>query len=72
MLIVLKLKVNNCRTFKLIQPNGETRIVTQLQTKKWEDLTAPSETKLLRDIVQRTRDLKNRDEREALSLFLGF
>ena len=50
------------RTFKLIQPNGETRKVTQLQTKKWQDFSAPDETKLLRDIVHKTRDLSNRDE----------
>ena len=51
-----------CRIFKLVTPNGETRMVTQLQTKKWDDLTAPEETKLLRDIVHKTRDLSNRDE----------
>ena len=51
-----------CRIFKLVTPNGETRMVTQLQTKKWDDLTAPEETKLLRDIVHKTRDLSNRNE----------
>ena len=31
--------------------------VTQLQTEEWRDLTAPSETRVLRDLVTRTREL---------------
>ena len=34
-----------------------TREVVQLMTKKWADLTAPDDTKILRDLVQKTRDL---------------
>ena len=34
-----------------------TREIVQLMTKKWADLTAPDDTKILRDLVQKTRDL---------------
>ena len=36
-------------------PGGSTIEVSHLQTKKWADLTAPEDTKILRDLVQVTR-----------------
>lgn len=45
------------RVIKVIFPNGNTREVTQLQTKKWSDFSAPENTKIMRDIVHKTRDL---------------
>ena len=36
---------------------GTTMEVSQVQTKKWADLTAPEDTKILMDLVHKTRDL---------------
>ena len=43
------------RTIQVKEPNGSTWKVNQLQTVKWADLTAPEDTKILRDLVQVTR-----------------
>ena len=32
-------------------------MVTHLQTKKWVDFSAPKDTKIMRDLVQKTRNL---------------
>ena len=45
------------RKFKVTKQNGDIVEVSQLQTKKWADLSAPEETKLLRHIVHKTRDV---------------
>ena len=34
---------------------GTTMEVSQVQTKKWADLTAPEDTQIMRDLVQVTR-----------------
>ena len=39
------------RTIKLMKDGEEVRQVTQLQTKKWADLTAPEDTKIMLDMV---------------------
>ena len=39
-----------------------TREVVQLMTKKWADLTAPDDTKILRDLVQKSLDLNTSKE----------
>ena len=36
---------------------GSSHTVTQLQITKWMDLTAPDDTKILLDMVYKTRDL---------------
>ena len=45
------------RTIQVKEPNGSTWKVNQLQTVKWADLTAPEDTKILMDLVHKTRDL---------------
>ena len=45
------------RTFRLVLPGGTSREVVQIQTKKWQDLTAPDKTKILRDMVHKVREL---------------
>ena len=39
------------------RPNKPPVEVSQLQTLKWADLTAPDDTKILRDLVQKASDL---------------
>ena len=39
------------------RPNKPPVEVSQLQTIKWADLTAPDDTKILRDLVQKSQDL---------------
>ena len=41
----------------MVQPRGQPRLVTQLQTVKWADMTAPADTKIMRDLVDQTRDI---------------
>ena len=45
------------RTIQVKEPNGSIWKVNQLQTVKWADLTAPEDTKILMDLVHKTRDL---------------
>ena len=42
---------------KVKTPNKPPVEVSQLQTIKWADLTAPDDTKILRDLVQKSLDL---------------
>ena len=45
----------------------EVRQVTHLQTKKWADLTAPADTKIMLDMVQALRAIsKARDSQEPI------
>ena len=39
----------------MVQPWGPPRLVTQLQTVKGADMTAPADTKIMRDLVDRAR-----------------
>ena len=39
----------------MVQARGQPRLVTQLQTVKWADMTAPDDTKIMRDLVDRAR-----------------
>ena len=49
----------------MVQPWGPPRLVTQLQTVKWADMTAPADTKIMRDLVDRARAiLVTRDTRD--------
>ena len=43
-------------------PNKPPVEVSQLQTIKWADLTAPDDTKILRDLVQKSLDLNTSKE----------
>jgi len=45
------------RTMKVQDTAGSPHTVTQLQITKWLDLTAPDDTKILLDMVYKTRDL---------------
>ena len=45
------------RDIRVVQPRGQPRLVTQLQTVKWADMTAPADTKIMRDIVDRARGI---------------
>ena len=47
------------RTLKLMKDGKEVRQVTHLQTKKWADLTAPEDTKIMLDMVQAIRAISN-------------
>merc|ERR1711994_32074 len=47
------------RSIQVKEPNGSTWKVNQLQTVKWADLTAPEGTKILMDLVHKTRDLSD-------------
>ena len=49
------------RTLKLIniKDRREIRQVTHLQTKKWADLTAPEDTKIMLDMVQAIRNISH-------------
>ena len=50
----------------MVQPWGPPRLVTQLQTVKWADMTAPADTKIMRDLVDRARAiLVTRDMRDT-------
>ena len=40
-----------------VQGAGSAHTVTQLQITKWLDLTAPDDTKILLNMVYKTRDL---------------
>ena len=44
------------RTIKVVLPTGTSREVKQIQTQKWQDLSAPDKTKILRDMVHRVRE----------------
>ena len=44
------------------RPNKPTIEVSQLQTIKWADLTAPDDTKILRDLVTRAMELNHSDK----------
>ena len=39
----------------MVQARGQPRLVNQLQTVKWADMTAPDDTKIMRDLVDRAR-----------------
>ena len=55
------------RTLKLIKDGREVRRVTHLQTKKWADLTAPADTKIMLDMVQAIRAIsKAQDNPEPI------
>jgi len=43
------------REIRVVQARGQPRLVTQLQTVKWADMTAPDDTKIMRDLVDRAR-----------------
>ena len=45
------------RIIAITTPDGKCDQVHQIQTIKWVDLSAPEDTKILRDLVQKTRDL---------------
>ena len=45
----------------MVRPRGQPRLVTQLQTVKWADMTAPADTMIMRDLVDRARSLVTRD-----------
>ena len=51
------ISISNCREIRVIPPSGPPRTVTQLQTVKWPDMTAPEDTKIMRDLVDRVRSL---------------
>ena len=44
------------------RPNKPPIEVSQLQTIKWADLTAPDDTKILRDLVTRAMELNHSDK----------
>ena len=44
------------------RPNKPPMEVSQLQTIKWADLTAPDDTKILRDLVTRAMELNHSDK----------
>ena len=52
------------REIQVVQPWGPPRLVTQLQTVKWADMTAPADTKIMRDLVDRARAIVTRDMRD--------
>ena len=41
----------------MLLANGDYKIVNQLQTNNWQDFSAPEGTKVLRDTVQKVREL---------------
>ena len=45
------------RKLRINPSGGVPREVTQIQTKRWADLTAPDETNILRDMVNRVREV---------------
>ena len=45
------------RIIAITTPDGKCDQVHQIQTIRWVDLSAPDDTKILRDLVQKTRDL---------------
>eukprot|EP00092_Neocalanus_flemingeri_P076094 GFUD01094343.1.p1 GENE.GFUD01094343.1~~GFUD01094343.1.p1 ORF type:complete len:188 (-),score=73.12 GFUD01094343.1:16-579(-) len=45
------------RTIQILHPTGTTSVVSQLQTTKWLDLTAPDDTKILLDLINKTKEL---------------
>ena len=49
----------NDRTVIVMKNGREVRRVTHLQTKKWADLTAPEDTRIMLDMVQAIRDENN-------------
>ena len=49
------------RKIRINIPGLSPREVTQIQTKRWADLTAPDETNILRDMVSRARELSMTD-----------
>ena len=56
------------RDIRVVQPRGQPRLVTQLQTVKWADMTAPADTKIMRDMVDRARGIlvtRARDTRDT-------
>ena len=44
------------------RPNKPPIEVSQLQTIKWADLTAPDDTKILRDLVHKARELNSSEK----------
>ena len=49
----------NGRTIKVMRDRREIRRVSHLQTKKWADLTAPEDTKIMLDMVQAIRNISH-------------
>ena len=45
------------RKLRINQSGVNPRELTQIQTKRWADLTAPDETNILRDMVNRVREV---------------
>ena len=63
MIIENKTLISFClRVIGVNRPNKPTVEVSQLQTIKWADLTAPDDTKILRDLVHQAMEL-NTSER---------
>ena len=55
------------RTLKLMKDGLEVRQVTHMQTKKWADLTAPEDTRIMLDMVQAIRAIsKAQDSPEPI------
>ena len=42
---------------KVHSPTGASHTVSQLHTTKWLDMTAPDDTKILLDLVNKTKEL---------------
>ena len=53
---------SSLRVIAVKRPNKPPIEVSQLQTIKWADLTAPDDTKILRDLVTRAMELNHSDK----------
>ena len=57
------------RTFRVTAPGGKPYDVHQLQTLEWADLTAPDDTKIMRDLVHKARELNTEKKSKKIVKF---
>ena len=53
---------------EITTPDGKSETVDQIQTKKWVDLSAPEDTKILRDLVDKAWELNKSKKGENIKL----
>ena len=58
----MELIFSNLRVITIKRPNKPPIEVSQLQTIKWADLTAPDDTKILRDLVHKAMELNTAEK----------
>ena len=54
---MISIKCINLRSMMIHQEHGSPVEISQIQTTAWLDLTAPEDTKILLDLVNKTREL---------------